>query len=174
MKFSDIPKFPRAHYQIDVEWRRLDWHLALDHDSLPLNLEPDYQRGHVWSDAQRIAYVEYQLMGGEAGKNIITNCPNWEYGDKMGPYELVDGLQRITAARMFMHNQIKAFGHYYKDFEDPLRLHEANFKWQVMTLPTRADVLKLYLLINSGGVVHSPEEIERVRKLLEKEKEKEA
>lgn len=39
----------------------------------------------------------------------------------------------------------------------------------MLDLSTRAEVLKLYLLLNSGGVVHSTEEIARVRKLLERE-----
>jgi len=171
MRFIDIPKFPRAHYQVDVPWVRLEQYLLFDHGDLPLDLEPDYQRGHVWSDAQRIAYLEYQLMGGEAAKVVIANCPGWDYGGDLGPYELVDGLQRITAVRMFLSNELKAFGYYYKEYTDQLRIHEAGFKWQVLSLATRAEVLNFYLLLNSGGVAHSPEEIGRVKKLLEKERE---
>jgi len=37
---------------------------------------------------------------------------------------------------------------------------------------TRAEVLTWYLQINAGGVVHSDEEIERVKELLKEEESK--
>lgn len=39
-------------------------------------------------------------------------------------------------------------------------------------LQTKADVLQWYIDFNSGGVVHTDEEIERVKKLLKKERKK--
>jgi len=36
-------------------------------------------------------------------------------------------------------------------------------------LPTRKDVLQWYLQMNTGGTVHTEEEINRVKMLLEKE-----
>lgn len=169
MRFQDIPQFPRAGYQIDVFWSNLeDWiQDQTQYKSPALILEPDYQRGHVWTDAQRTAFVEYGLMGGETGMAITTNCPSWMQAGERGPYEVVDGLQRITAVRKFLGNEIPAFGHLYQEFESPLPWSRWSFKWRVLSLETREEVLKLYLLINAGGVVHSPEEIARVRGLLE-------
>lgn len=168
MKFRDIPQFPRAHYEITVDWSRLERHLSdSKRNGLEIVLEPDYQRGHVWSEAQQIAFVEYGLMGGESSMTITTNCVGWMASFE-GPYEVVDGLQRITAVRKFVRNEIQAFGHYYCEFEDRLR-GTVHFNWKVCNLATRSEVLQLYLLMNSGGVVHSPEEIARVRALLEEE-----
>lgn len=167
-RFQDIPQFPRSGYRITVDWTYLEQHL--EQQDPVINLEPDYQRGHVWTKSQRVAFVEYGLMGGESGMNILTNCPGW-MGDFRGPYEVVDGLQRITSVRMFLNNEIKAFGHYKKEYTDKMRgLGGTCFHWQVFSLPTRAGVLNLYLLHNAGGVVHSPKEIARVRALLEAEK----
>lgn len=167
MKFRDIPQFPSAGYTIDIEWGYVEKYVS-DAD-LSLIMEPDYQRGHVWSDAQRIAFVEYGLMGGESSMVITTNCPGW-MGDWRGPFELVDGLQRLTAVLKFMRNELPAFGHYRREYTDNMRGSCCRFKWRVLNLPTRAEVLNLYLLMNSGGVVHSPEEITRVRGLLEEAK----
>lgn len=168
MKFSDIPQFPRADYEVTVEWRDLERHIAwLDKDRVFL-ANPDYQRGHVWTDAQRSAFVEYGLMGGESSMVITTNCAGWVTGED-APVELLDGLQRVTAVRMFYRNELRAFGHLCSEFEGRARMTQGSFKWRVLSLRTRADVLKQYLLMNAGGVVHSPEEIARVRKLLEKE-----
>lgn len=106
-KFSDIELFPRANYVVDVDWNYLETHIkhAIEDDGLDLN--PDYQRPHVWSQQQQIAYVEYVIRGGEVGKNLIFNCPNWQHElvhkDK-NKYELVDGKQRLEAARAFLRN----------------------------------------------------------------------
>lgn len=167
MKFRDIPQFPRASYNVDVDWSDLERHISRD-PGLPFVMEPDYQRGHVWNEHQQMAFVEYGLMGGESSMVITTNCPGW-MGGYEGPYELVDGLQRVTAVLRFFRGEIKAFGHYRNEYEGRLPLHVA-FHWRVLNLPTRVEVLRLYLLINSGGVVHSPEEIARVRGLLEQER----
>jgi hypothetical protein len=40
----------------------------------------------------------------------------------------------------------------------------------VNDLKTREEVLQWYLDLNSGGVVHTEEELNRVREMLEKEK----
>ena len=40
------------------------------------------------------------------------------------------------------------------------------FKWRVVALKTREDVLRFYLSLNAGGTPHSAEEIERVRAML--------
>lgn len=169
MRFRDIPQFPRAGYSVHVGWDYLEEHIDRARgDAGPLVMCPDYQRGHVWTEAQQIAFVEYGLMGGESSMTITTNCPGWGR-DYRGPYELVDGLQRVTAVLRFLRNEVPAFGSLRSEFEDRMSLVSTRFEWRVLSLPTRAEVLRLYLLMNSGGVVHSPEEIARVRALLDKE-----
>jgi hypothetical protein len=167
MHFKDVPQFPRAHYEIDISWGSLEEYLNKEH-SPSLELEPDYQRGHVWNKEQRTAYIEYGLMGGEKSMDITTNCPGW-MGDFRGPWELVDGLQRVTAVRMFLANKVKAFGLYHDQFEGKLTLVGPSFRLRVLSLATRKEVLNLYLLLNSGGVVHSKKELDRVKALLSKE-----
>lgn len=168
MRFDDIPQFPKSGYQVDVSWRDLlmtvERHVARD----GLNLEPDFQRGHVWTEEQRIAYVEYILRGGEGGKDLCFNCPGWQGGGKFGPYEILDGKQRLTSAMMFMRNELPAFGRMFREYTGNLRYY-AGFKWRIFELPTRADVLRYYLSMNAAGTPHSADEIQRVRGLLQKE-----
>jgi len=117
MKFSDIPQFPRAHYQVNVSWEYLEetveWYLALE--LAPLDLNPDFQRAHVWTEAQQRAYVEYVLRGGEVGRTLTFNCPGW-MNDFRGPYVIVDGKQRLEAARKFVRGELKVFGQTYAEF----------------------------------------------------------
>lgn len=172
MKFSDIPQIPKAYWACNFGWLYLEDQINGWMADWGVDLEPDFQRGHVWSDEQRTKYVEYVLQGGETARILVFNHPGWHAGETMGqPIQLLDGLQRLTSARMFLRNELKAFGLYRREFGGPpRRMNDADFIFRMLTLPTRADVLSFYLTMNGGGVVHSPAELARVRKLLEKEK----
>lgn len=167
MKFRDIQQFPSAHYEVNVPLhhvaRMVDDHVR----DYGLNLDPDFQRGHVWAMEQRIAFMEYMLRGGEGGKVLAFNHANWNGVPKLGDaYDILDGKQRLTSALMFLRNEVPVFGgHVYRDFTDRPDLG-GGFRWRVFALPTRADVLRYYLAMNAGGTPHSPKEIERVRRLL--------
>lgn len=173
MKFKDIPQLTSdGAYAVDISWDYLETWLE-DHTNnglYDLDLCPDFQRGHVWTDAQRIAFVEFKLRGGRSGDITYWNHPNW-MGSWKGTLELVDGLQRITAVRMFMRDELPAFGHCFSEYEDPRRATTSqHFRVNINNLPTRAAVLRWYLELNSGGTPHSDEEIARVQALLDAEK----
>lgn len=166
-KFQSIPQFTRpANYQVDVFWKYVeDWITKYD---LEIDIDPDFQRGHVWIEEQQVRYVEFILRGGASSRDIYWNCSSWM--DKFDtPVELVDGKQRIEAVRRFLRSEIKAFGYYYKEYKDSLPLN-ASFRFHVNNLKTRADVLQWYLDLNDGGVVHTKEELLKVRKLLKAER----
>jgi hypothetical protein len=173
--FRDIPQFTReAPYAVDADWGYFIRHWVEGKefsDDTPLELCPDFQRGHVWTEAQQIAYVEYALRGGKSGRDIYFNCSTW-MGDFNTPLQLVDGLQRVTAVRRFMNNEIPAFGTMFKEYGGQLRVLSGNsgsFKVHVNTLKTRAEVLTWYLEMNSGGTPHSQAELDRVMNLLKEE-----
>lgn len=165
MDFNDIPLFPRSGYQVDVAWRDLLAFVERHVREEGLDLAPDFQRGHVWIEEQRIRYVEYILRGGEGGKDLCFNRPGWNGRGADGPYQILDGLQRLTSVMMFMRGELPAFGRRFAEWTGPLR-HYAGFKWRIFELPTRADVLRYYLDMNAGGTPHSEAEINRVRALL--------
>lgn len=172
--FKAIPKFTRdSTYQVHADWQYFVKHWMIGEDyatSTPIELCPDFQRGHVWTESQQIAYVEYALRGGKSGRDIYFNCSSW-MGNFNTPLQLVDGLQRATACRRFMDNEIPAFGTFYKDFEGHLRVTDAHFIVHVNTLKTRAEVLTWYLEMNSGGTPHTQDELDRVMGLLKAELE---
>lgn len=176
MKFRDIPKFIHGgNYQINVSWVHIEEHLAHwsegERASGKVNLEPDFQRAHVWTRKQQIAYIEYGLRGGVSGRELHFNCPGW-MNDFRGPFELVDGLQRLTAVRKFIANEIPAFGCLFNSYEDKMSIMEPNFLVRVNNLETRAKVLQWYLDMNSGGTVHSPKDLDKVRAMLAEEQAK--
>lgn len=140
-----------------------------------LELCPDFQRGHVWSQAKQVAFIE-AIFRGTAPMVIRFNCPSWggkksvSNGLELNSVQCIDGLQRLTAMREFVAGKFKVFGD--QTFEtlkgttfDPSRI---GFMWvlEMFDITSRDDLLQFYLDINSGGVVHSDEELTRVRGLL--------
>lgn len=178
MKFEDITPFTRegnweCDYTVERFARAIDyWVNDNDGDGQKLELNPDFQRGHVWTEEQQVAFIEYILRGGKSGRVVYLNNPSWQnWYDKAGAYNdfvCVDGLQRITAIRRFINNEIKAFGFFYNEFEDTPR-HTLTMKVNINSLKTKKEVLTWYIEMNTGGVVHTKDEIDMVKELLEKE-----
>lgn len=168
MKFTEIPKLMKdGPYKVDMPLGYfIKWLKEEQENGLILN--PDFQRGHVWTEAQQVAYVEFILRGGKSAKTVYFNCPNYRTGARPENFVCVDGLQRITAIQRFMNNEITAFGVYYKDYEDKLPL-DIDITININELEKREDVLRWYIEMNEGGTPHTRDEIDRVKSLLEKE-----
>lgn len=165
VKFSDIPQFTKTpDYQINIGLKYLPEKVREDIEEMGLQLNPDFQRGHVWTEEQQIRYIEYLLRGGKSGRDLYFNCPGWRIGE-IGNYVCVDGLQRLTAILKFMNNEIKAFGYYYNEFEGRMPLG-LDVIWHVNDLKTKKEVLRWYVEMNSGGTPHTEEEIDRVKRMM--------
>ena len=166
-RFRDIPQFTKASaYHVDVAWDYMfrEWLPEMLNHGLDLN--PDFQRGHVWTEEQQIRYCEFILRGGHSSKEIYINDPHWNKTFKDGYAVLVDGKQRIEAARRFIQNEIKVFGHFKDDFTDRLDFLKARFSVNINDLATKAEVYQWYLDLNDGGVAHTKAELDKVRKLM--------
>ena len=176
LRFRDIPKLTKCSgYSVDVSWNYLEKMLD-GYREYPngLDLDPDFQRGHVWTEDQQRAYVEFCLMGGRGSKTLLFNSVNFNRGSaEPEVIELVDGKQRLTAVLRFLHNELPVFGgHYYRDYTDRLDTFDATFHFMINDLPTREAVLKWYLELNDGGTPHTKEEIDKVKKMLAMSTEK--
>lgn len=192
ISFQELEKrfVPMPSYRVNIPWDHLEANIARWQDPKEgiamLDLEPDFQRCHVWSIDQQIKYVEYIISGGMSGRDIYFNCNGW-MGSFAGPFVIVDGKQRLHAARQFLANKIPIFGkdypkpevkemiapdgkiqvkgYYRNEIEGRLSLN-AQFIFSVNNLKTRAQVIKWYLEMNTGGTPHTPEEITKAQKLL--------
>ena len=170
MKFSEIKQFTRkANYCVDINWGYMpDWIKNQQNEQYNLELDPDFQRAHVWTKKQQERYIEFILKGGEGSRDIYWNCSGWMSTFK-GPMVLVDGKQRINAVEKFLDNKIKAFGYHHKEYEDKLSIIQTSFRFHVNNLETRAEVLQWYLDLNFGGTPHTEAERKRVINLLKEE-----
>ena len=166
MKFRELPKFiAEGTYRVNIGWNYIEEWIERE-NKLNLNLDPDFQRAHVWTEAQQQAYVEFVLKGGRGSGELKFNCAGWMI-DFRGPFVLVDGKQRLEAVRKFLRNELTIFENYkYSDFEDRLPVY-AEFIVMVNDLADYDDVLRWYLQLNSCGTPHTEDELEKVRQLLE-------
>ena len=163
MKFKEIPQVTRANYQVNVPWDSLKDCLKRYEENYKFNLNPDFQRNFVWTVEQQIAYVEYILKGGISGRDILFNHPNW-MGSFAGSLVIVDGKQRIKAVSDFLDDKIYVFGHKYSEYTDRLT-SGTDFIFHINNLKKKNDVLQWYIDLNTGGTVHTVEEIKKVEKL---------
>ncbi len=171
-RFQDIPQFTRSPgYMVHIGLDYLMLHYTRYVVEYGLDVSPDFQRGYIWKPEQKIRFVEYMLRGGMSGLDIYTNCPTWRTG-RMGPeypeawFVLVDGKQRLDAALGFLNNEFPVFGSYFREFTDKPRITQCNFRWHVNDLATREECLQWYLEMNTGGTIHTDEELDKVRDLI--------
>ena len=79
MKFEDIPQMTRdGNYRIHVSWKYLEEQIQRDYDDLKIDLNPDFQRAHVWSEEQQRRFVEFKLRGGTGSDELRFNCAGWQ------------------------------------------------------------------------------------------------
>lgn len=158
----------------DVEKMLLSIADGTDH---PVDLVPDFQRGHVWSEQQQGSYIENVLRGvvAASGLTIKFNAPAWDNeptGDLNSTVQCIDGLQRLTAIQRFVKGELKAFGLSVTDFHGSsysiLQGAGGRFRMRVeiYTFQNKKDLVQHYLDLNTGGTPHSQAEIERVRAIL--------
>lgn len=141
------------------------------------DLNPDFQRGHVWTDDQASHYV-LNAIRGMAPTTIMFNSPNYDGRRGKQPGDMhdfdfvcIDGLQRLTAVRRFMSDQLPLpSGHFLKDLGKASgilsRIH-LRFNVQIFVFSLKKDLIQFYLDLNTGGTPHTTEEIQRVRAMLE-------
>lgn len=162
-------------YTCDTEWRSIQRtfdRYAEDYGMVDLN--PDFQRGHVWTEQQQLHYIENALRGIVPAPAFVIqlNCPNWDTDDYIGDlpkgFQCIDGLQRLTAVQKFINGEIKPFGLTIPDLEYSSFSIKSmyRFRVEVFSFQNKSELLQHYIDINSGGTPHSAEEIERVKNLL--------
>lgn len=165
MRFKDIPKrIEFGNYKVDVSLRHLKSTIQDYISDFNLDLCPNFQRGHVWSNEQRIRFVEFMLEGGRTSP-ILLNHTNWrnlktKLDDR---FVVVDGLQRLTSLLMFLDDKISVYDNYvYSEFDNV----KFNIQIYINDLKTEKEVLQWYLQLNEGGTPHTKDEIDKVKNMI--------
>lgn len=169
MKWNEIPKFKEFGI-INPEnfgFMRYVEFISEQIDLYNLQLNPIFQRGHVWTQEQQEKYIEFILRGGKSGRDFYFN-----WNRKNNEYVCVDGLQRTTAFINFVNGNITAFGQCFDEFGFTQKvagwnpLPEFRISVYINYLETQKEILQWYVDMNSGGTPHTREEIEKVRDII--------
>ena len=153
------------------QWSTATWGLSYLHGLVQdgeFSLDPDYQRGRVWTSEQQKDYLGFLLEGGRAPEIVVRELPN--------RYEVVDGKQRCSAILSWWANEVPArlseeHGHREIWASDLSAAELAVVKGDHMRVRAiivrldRKETLALYIRLNRGGTPHTEQEIERVRAL---------
>ena len=159
---------PNGHYKINMPLNHIKKHIDDDIEDMGLDLNPNFQRAHVWDLPKRIKYMEFLLKGGESNP-IYFNHESYR-----GEYVIVDGKQRLTSILMFLDNEFPVFkemdsdgiGYYAREFD----MIPNDVIFVINDLPNRKLVLQWYLQMNEGNVAHAQEELDKVRDMLKEYK----
>lgn len=163
------PRFGTCSYPWDAIQRMVEGRSAERFD-----LNPDYQRGPVWTVQQEREFVGFLLDGGECPKIVVQryesqrNAPAGHDYYKL-PLEVIDGQQRLRAICAWMRGKIDALTPEGDSlwFEDSNEVDRRGLLLTIyyVDLP-RVERLRYYIKLNQGGTVHTRQEIDRVRELL--------
>ena len=100
-RYKDIPQFTSAGFwQADFDLKNFVEHIENEVKEFGLQLNPKFQRGHVWTEEQQIAWLEFFLKGGKTGRVIYLNCPSWynpsySYNNLLCPFSYKLIIQHI-------------------------------------------------------------------------------
>lgn len=169
MKWNEIPKFKEFGMvnPINIGFISYVEFIKSEIENYNLQMNPKFQRGHIWTEEQQIAYIEFFLRGGKSGRDFYFN-----WNKSTDDYVCVDGLQRTTALERFVGGKIKVFGQHFDEFkfskreagETPFPEYAVNIYQN--NLSSRKEVLEWYVYMNSGGTQHTKEEIDKVKKMI--------
>jgi hypothetical protein len=134
-----------------------------------IDMDPDYQRGHVWSLSDKVALIKSIFENVDIGKFVFINR-TYEHAVESGNfYEVLDGKQRVTAILEFYENRFSHAGLYFKDLCRQDRIHFENYpiSYCVVKEGVLTDEMKYkyFLMLNVAGVPQDEKHIEYVRKL---------
>jgi hypothetical protein len=157
-----------------------------------IDLSPSYQRGDVWTEAQRVNLIKSILMGIPIAALVINKRgDNAAWESTSGPveagdpyYACIDGKQRLTTGLMWMRSEFAVPRHWFDDgwvdsdapgaavYFDDLSPAGRRFFRNVAILPVAeaklrdvAEEAEVYDLINSAGTAHTDADLATARAL---------
>ena len=85
-----------------------------------INVDPDYQRGNVWDEEDKVKLVDSIFKNIDIGKFTIIRLPMSAYGKL---YEMLDGKQRLLALVDFKEGRFRYKGKLYRELHPSDRSH---------------------------------------------------
>jgi len=136
--------------------------------SFGINFEPEYQREFVWNLEDKIALIDSIFNNVDIGKFTFIYYESEQWQETGFGYEILDGKQRLRAILDFYEDR---FAYKGKSFSELSYRDKHQFKdygvveAEVHNL-TREQILRYFIMLNTGGRIMAKEQIDKVRSIL--------
>tara|TARA_R110000851_G_scaffold200439_1_gene351687 strand:+ start:143 stop:652 length:510 start_codon:yes stop_codon:yes gene_type:complete len=117
---------------------------------------PDFQRDSVWTNNQKIKFIESCFRGYDVGSFMISN---WNMrNDLLLPYSecLIDGQQRFTALREYWSNEFKVFDYFWSELDkrDKTKMLSTQMPYSIIDSINPKILKETYNRLNFAGTNH--------------------
>lgn len=158
-------------WEFDLPWDALEAFLrGLERDFGAVEMEPDFQRSHAWSEDQTRRFIEDALRG-VCGPQHMVVCFNQpaQPGDlSAGQVLCLDGLRRMEAVLGFLAGRVLPFGLSVDDLRGTEFSHQSlglYLRVRMYDFAYRHELLSHYLDLHAGRPQHSWASLDNIRRL---------
>lgn len=144
--------------------------LLYRHLHFGVNFDPEYQRGYVWTQRDKDLLLESIFMGADIGRFVVRHYNDKESAENPElTYEIVDGKQRFLTLLSFFENRWSYKGAFFNDLsnKDRRKFLDAMTSFAEVRGASKADTLRLFLLLNRGGQTVTEDVLQHAQALLE-------
>jgi len=118
---------------------------------------PEWQRGLVWTERQKVSFIE------SAWKGVYLGTYTYNQADIGSPYDhlLIDGQQRMNAIECYLDDHFPVFGWRWSEVTDADRrawIMSTTFGSYMTETEDEAFLRSYYDLMNFGGTAHRENE----------------
>jgi hypothetical protein len=154
---------PDCTYRVDFGMSRIKEFI----EQYEVDMDPAYQRDYVWDINQKQKFVGALLQN---PNSIPIFWFNWKSKRHTDGSEVVDGKQRMNALLEWGQGKFEAIcpceERFHVDQLDEISKRYVNYsctcKMHFVCL-SPIEVMRFYLALNSGGTIHSSEDLAKVR-----------
>lgn len=162
-----LQRIGNAPSLIHLEWLARRSQLPRD-DEQHLVIDPEFQRGAVWTARQKRAWIESILLDLPLPAIFINRFGTISGGHKKYGFKdiVIDGQQRIRATAEFVAGKFKVHGERYTDQSVVFqRVFKMNVVCPVIytQFDDEAECAELYLKLLTAGTSHTEDELEKAR-----------
>jgi len=134
-----------------------------------INFEPEYQREFVWELDDKVSLIDSIFNNVDIGKFTFLHYDDQKWTETGFGYEVIDGKQRLRAILDFFEDRFTYKGKLFSELSHRDRNHFKNFPVMEAELHnlTREQILRYFIMLNTGGRIMAKEQIEKVKEMLE-------
>jgi len=141
--------------------------------SFGINFEPEYQREFVWNLEDKVSLIDSIFNNVDIGKFTFIYYESEQWQETGFSYEILDGKQRLRAILDYYEDRFKYKGKLFSELSHRDRWHFESYgvvNAEAHNI-TKEQILRYFIMLNTGGRIMAKEQIDKVRGMLENSEE---